>query len=79
MLTKAKARDVELATTQRVGHQSLAKRLSLRSPRTAVLQEIICYLSEHSKTPKPSRFSGFSLCLNFRLGANLVQVILKGL
>ncbi len=42
-----------------------------------VLKEIITYLTEYSKTPKPSRFSGFCLCLVFCFGANLVQIILK--
>ena len=45
---------------------------------TPVLQKIITYLTEYSKTPKPSRFSGFSFCFDFYFGANLVQVILKG-
>ena len=43
---------------------------------SSVLQEIITYLTEQTKTPKPSRFSGFYFCLDFRFGANLVQVIL---
>ena len=42
------------------------------------LKEIITYLTEYSKTPKPSRFSGFSFHLKIYLGANLVQIILKG-
>jgi len=32
-----------------------------------------------NSSPKPSRFSGFSLCSDFCFGANLVQIILKGL
>ena len=32
----------------------------------------------YQKTPIPSRFSGFSFCLKICLGANLVQIILKG-
>ena len=37
---------------------------------TTVLKEIISYLTEYSKTPKPSRFSGFYFCLKIYLGAN---------
>ena len=57
------ARDMKLATTKG------------RPSRTPVLKEIITIISEHSKTPKPSRFSGFSFCLKICLGANLVQVL----
>ena len=42
-----------------------------------VLQEISIYLTEYSKTPKPSRFSGFSFCLKTGFGAKLVQKRMK--
>jgi len=45
--------------------------------RTPVLQEIICYLSEHSKTQKPQWFLGFLFAATSLFGANLVQAILQ--
>ena len=48
-------------------------RLEGRPSRSSVLQEIISYFKEYSKTQKPQRFLGFLFSLKYGFGANLLK------